>query len=47
MKQTKIKPQPLNLDMINELPVIILGKRFNLDPQEDKLVKSIKKIKIT
>lgn len=44
MKQTKIKPQPINLDIINEIPVIILGKRFNLDSQEDK---SIKKVKIT
>ena len=47
MKSPKIKPQPLNLNIINELPVIILGKRFNLDTQEDKLVKSVKKCKLT
>lgn len=47
MKSPKIKPQPLNLDIINELPVIILGKRFNLDTQQDKLVNTLKKVKLT
>lgn len=46
MKSSKIKPQPLDLNIINELPSIILGKRFKLDIDEDKLENKIKKIKI-
>lgn len=47
MKSMKIKPQPLNLEMINKLPKFILGKRFNLEFPEENISTSSKKVKFT
>ena len=43
----KIKPQPLDLEIINKLPEIILGKRFNLNLPEENISISFKKVKFT